>query len=136
MTRTLSDDLGTSGAVLVNLASKEYFGAIDSSRLPTGTRVVTPVFRDDGRIKSALAKRARGLMCRYMMENRVDSVEALHEFDVEGYKYAAAQSSDDTLVFTRRGGAPKPTSASKSKCWWCAVQFTVVWSNQAQSIEH
>lgn len=91
-------------AVLVNLASDEYFKAVKAGRL--AGRVVTPVFEDwkAGRYKiiSFYAKRARGLMSRFAIHNRVEDVEALKGFDCEGYAFAADASDADTLVFRRR----------------------------------
>ncbi|KAI9985938.1 hypothetical protein PInf_024729 [Phytophthora infestans] len=88
--------------ILVNVASQEYFKSLPSSALKAaGISVVDCVFKDDGKIKSVYAKRARGLMCRYLIQNRVDSVEGITGFDLEGYKYASSASSDETFVFTR-----------------------------------
>ena len=90
--------------VLVNLASDEYFKSVKPKKLKG--RIVTPVFEDwkGGRYKiiSFYAKRARGLMSRYVICNRVDEVEALQGFDAEGYAFAADASDADTLVFRRR----------------------------------
>lgn len=90
--------------VLVNLASEEYFKSVQADRL--GARVVTPVFEDwkGGRYKiiSFYAKRARGLMCRHAIRHRAMDVEALKDFDAEGYAFVEAASDDDTLVFRRR----------------------------------
>jgi cytoplasmic iron level regulating protein YaaA (DUF328/UPF0246 family) len=90
--------------VLVNLASEEYFKAVKADKL--GARVITPVFEDwkggRYRIISFYAKRARGLMCRYAITNRVADVDALKDFAVEDYAFAAEVSSDDRLVFRRR----------------------------------
>ncbi|KAF4133497.1 Peroxide stress protein YaaA [Phytophthora infestans] len=88
--------------ILANVASQEYFKSLPSSALKAaGISVVDCVFKDDGKIKSVYAKRARGLMCRYLIQNRVDSVEGITGFDLEGYKYASSASSDETFVFTR-----------------------------------
>jgi len=90
--------------VLVNLASEEYFKSVKPAKL--AARVVTPVFEDwkGGRYKiiSFYAKRARGLMCRYAIRNRIDDVARLKGFDYEGYAFAADASDADTLVFRRR----------------------------------
>jgi cytoplasmic iron level regulating protein YaaA (DUF328/UPF0246 family) len=90
--------------VLVNLASVEYFKVLERNALKA--RIVTPVFEDwkDGRygIVGFYAKRARGLMCRHAIDNRLDSVEALREFDREGYAFAPEASDADTWVFRRR----------------------------------
>ena len=90
--------------VLVNLASDEYFKSVKPRKL--AGRIVTPVFEDwkGGRYKiiSFYAKRARGLMSRYVITRRIDEVEALQGFDAEGYAFAADASDADTLVFRRR----------------------------------
>ena len=90
--------------VLLNLASDEYFKSVKPKKL--AGRIVTPVFEDwkGGRYKiiSFYAKRARGLMSRYVITSRIDEVEALQGFDAEGYAFAADASDADTLVFRRR----------------------------------
>ncbi len=90
--------------VLVNLASDEYFKSVKPKKLHG--RIVTPVFEDwkGGRYKiiSFYAKRARGLMSRYVITKRIDEIEALQGFDAEGYAFAADASDADTLVFRRR----------------------------------
>lgn len=90
--------------VLINLASQEYFKAVDTEQLPY--RIVTPVFKDwkNGQYKiiSFYAKKARGLMCRFQLQNRIDRPEGLKDFDLEGYSFNAAMSGEDSWVFTRR----------------------------------
>ena len=90
--------------VVLNLASDEYFKSVKPKKLKG--RIVTPVFEDwkGGRYKiiSFYAKRARGLMSRYVITHRIDEVEALQGFDAEGYAFAADASDTDTLVFRRR----------------------------------
>lgn len=90
--------------VLVNLASEEYFKSVKPKKLDG--RIVTPVFEDwkDGRYRviSFYAKRARGLMSRHAIRNRIDEVDALRDFAAEGYAFAAEASDADTLVFRRR----------------------------------
>jgi cytoplasmic iron level regulating protein YaaA (DUF328/UPF0246 family) len=91
--------------VLVNLASQEYFKAVDRKALPA-TRIVECVFEDwkgsGYKVVSFWAKRARGLMARWAILNRAARVEALREFDSDGYRFDAAASTDDRLVFRRR----------------------------------
>jgi cytoplasmic iron level regulating protein YaaA (DUF328/UPF0246 family) len=102
----LRERLQASGgeAVVVNLASQEYFKAADRPAL--GARVVECVFEDwkAGRYKiiSFFAKRARGLMARHAITARVQSVEALQAFASEGYAYAEQASEPERLVFRRR----------------------------------
>ena len=105
ITELLAADLKAAKArVLVNLASEEYFKSVKPALLDVP--VVQPVFEDwkGGRYKiiSFYAKRARGLMSRYVITNRIDEVDALQGFDAEGYAFAADASDADTLVFRRR----------------------------------
>lgn len=90
--------------LIVNLASVEYFKAVDRKALKA--RVVTCVFEEfrDGQYKviSFMAKRARGLMMRYAIDNELRSVKALEGFDIDGYGFDAEASSLDKLVFRRR----------------------------------
>lgn len=90
--------------VLVNCASNEYFRSVRPKLLDAP--VITPVFEDwkGGRYKviSFHAKRARGLMARYAVENRIDEPTALRGFDAEGYAFDKAASNDSTYVFRRR----------------------------------
>ena len=90
--------------VLVNLASQEYFKSIDRRVLKA--RVVECVFEDykDGKYKiiAFFAKRARGLMMRYVIEHQVNTVEGLTGFDSAGYAWAPDASGPDRLVFRRR----------------------------------
>lgn len=95
---------GTKAPVVINLASQEYFKAVDLKALKA--RVVQCVFQDwkNGawKIISFHAKRARGLMARYAIEHKVAKPEGLRGFDAEGYAYDAKASSADTLVFRRK----------------------------------
>lgn len=92
--------------VVVNLASQEYFKAVDRRTL--SARVVECVFEDwkSGKYKiiSFLAKRARGLMARYAVTQRLATPGQLEAFDLEGYAFAAAASQPDRLVFRRKLG--------------------------------
>ncbi|TPV56953.1 peroxide stress protein YaaA [Aestuariibacter sp. GS-14] len=89
--------------VLVNLASNEYFKSVKPKQVDG--MIVTPVFKDkkNGQYKiiSFFAKKARGLMARYIIQNRVDDVAGLKGFDTDGYYYSEAQSSATELVFLR-----------------------------------
>lgn len=105
VTRALNDAIAESGSqVLVNLASNEYFKAIEQKSLDA--RVVTPVFKDEknGRYKiiSLYAKKARGLMSAWIIHQRLNDVAGLEEFNAAGYRFDAAASEGDTLVFSRR----------------------------------
>ena len=89
--------------VLLNLASEEYFKVLQPKEL--GCPVISPVFQDakDGKYKiiSFYAKRARGLMARYVVENRLTDPADLKGFNLDGYKYYAADSKLDKPVFRR-----------------------------------
>lgn len=86
---------------LVNCASQEYFGAVDLSVL--GLRVVTPVFMEERggapKIVSFYAKRARGAMARFIIQNRLNDPASLTAFDTGGYRHAPEISALDRPVF-------------------------------------
>jgi len=105
LTLDLDEAIAASGsATLVNLASNEYSKAIDFKKLEA--EVVSPVFQDEknGQFKiiSFHAKKARGLMAAWLIRERLDRPAALTEFDVAGYRYAAAASKPGKPVFRRR----------------------------------
>ena len=89
--------------VLINLASNEYFKAVKKKSLDG--MIITPTFKDckNGQYKiiSFFAKKARGLMARYILETRVEDVQGLKNFDVDGYVFSEEQSSSTELVFLR-----------------------------------
>ncbi len=89
--------------VLVNLASNEYFGAVDSNRIDG--EIITPAFKEkkgnDYKIVSFFAKRARGMMSRYIIDHRLSDPKQLLNFDVDGYEYNPKLSSEFSPVFTR-----------------------------------
>lgn len=90
-------------SVLVNLASNEYFKSVRKKDI--AARIVTPVFMDkkDDKYKiiSFYAKKARGLMSRYIIQNRITEIEQINQFDSDGYQYNAALSEADAPVFLR-----------------------------------
>lgn len=93
-----------SSDVLVNLASNEYFKSVNKKLLaPT---IITPNFKDwkNGQYKmiSFFAKKARGLMARYIIENEITDVEQLKAFDVAGYQYSPELSKANDWIFTRK----------------------------------
>ncbi|MBH2044591.1 MAG: peroxide stress protein YaaA [Comamonadaceae bacterium] len=93
--------------VVVNLASQEYFKAVDRKALKA--RVIECVFEDwkggAYKIISFHAKRARGLMARYAIQQRVTAPRKLEEFDLEGYAFHPASSQPDRLVFRRHASS-------------------------------
>lgn len=93
----------TKGDLLINLASAEYFKAIDKRSLKKS--IITPIFKDEknGQYKviSFHAKKARGRMARYIVKNRISTPEALCAFAENGYHYNAALSTPTEPTFTR-----------------------------------
>lgn len=89
--------------VVINLASAEYFKSVDRRAL--NPPVIECVFQDERhgkwRVISFYAKKARGLMMRYAIENQITTVEALKKFDRAGYRYAPEASTAQRLVFRR-----------------------------------
>ncbi|MBA6340817.1 peroxide stress protein YaaA [Colwellia sp. MB02u-10] len=90
--------------VLINLASNEYFKAVNKKVLKA--EVITPAFKDwkNGQFKmiSFFAKKARGLMARYIIEHQITDLEKLKDFDVAGYQYSSELSKANDWVFTRK----------------------------------
>ena len=94
---------GEAEPVVLNLASNEYFKSVDKKTLKA--RVITPVFKEVkagvGKVIGFSAKRARGMMARYMIDNRLEKPEDLKSFDMDGYRYQKDQSNDNEWIFTR-----------------------------------
>ncbi len=90
--------------LLINLASKEYFTVL--GKLPEDINVVTPTFKDykngNYKIISFYAKKARGLMARWIIQNKVTNFEDLSKFDLDRYKYSKAESTATIPVFLRK----------------------------------
>ena len=104
ITDTLNQALKAQGDdVVINLASDEYFRSVKTKRLQG--QIIKPVFLDEknGKFKviSFYAKKARGLMSRYIIENRLTRPEQLTRFDSEGYFFDADASDKGELVFKR-----------------------------------
>lgn len=104
LTDTLNADLVSAKTeVLINLASNEYFKAVKPKLL--NADIITPQFKDlkNGQYKmiSFFAKKARGLMARYIIDNRITEPEALKSFSEAGYYYSDEQSHGDQWVFLR-----------------------------------
>lgn len=95
--------LESGSSILVNLASNEYFKSIDKKKLKA--EIVTPEFRDlkNGSYKmiSFFAKKARGLMTRFILENNITDVADLQAFDSDGYIFNPRLSNPGNPVFTR-----------------------------------
>lgn len=103
LTNALTTEPAFSDKVLINLASNEYFKAIKTKQL--NARIITPIFKDakNGQYKiiSFYAKKARGLMSRYIIDNKITQPEKIKAFDSDGYYFSEAQSKGDEWVFLR-----------------------------------
>ena len=105
ITNSLNEALAQQGdGVLINLASNEYFKSVKKKEL--NGEIITPAFKDwkNGQFKmiSFFAKKARGLMARYIIENRLTDKEQLKSFDVAGYQYSEELSQGNDWVYTRK----------------------------------
>ena len=102
LTNSLNKEL-KKNELFINLASNEYFSVIDTKKLKVP--VITPEFKDykDGKLKmiSFFAKKARGLMVRYIIDHDVETLDQLKSFNSEGYVFDENLSKENTLVFTR-----------------------------------
>ncbi len=105
-----AEDIGTD--ILVNCASQEYFGAVAPEALKL--RVITPAFMEDKggtpKIVSFYAKKARGAMARFIIQNRLSHPEALSGFDIGGYRYRPELSEPDAPVFVRADPGQGPSA--------------------------
>lgn len=102
ITKTLNDELADDD-LLINLASSEYFKAVNQKVLKVP--MITPVFKDfkNGQYKTIMtfAKKARGLMVRYIVDNDITTIDGLKGFNIDGYRFDENKSTDTELVFTR-----------------------------------
>ena len=102
VTASLNSEL-QENELFINLASNEYFSAVDTKTLKVP--VITPEFKDykDGKLKmiSFFAKKARGLMVRYIIDTNAETIADLKQFNYDGYAFDANLSKGNTLVFTR-----------------------------------
>jgi len=104
ITQDLQDALDSQGdGYLINLASDEYFKSLNKKKLKA--KIITPVFKDfkNGEYKflSFFGKKARGMMAKYILQNRISNPEDLKHFEEDGYFYNDNLSKDDIIVFTR-----------------------------------
>ncbi|WP_108809965.1 peroxide stress protein YaaA [Sphingorhabdus sp. Alg231-15] len=102
----LAKDLeGTNDRIIVNLASNEYWAAVKPHTSKLNARIIEIDFRKDGpdgpKFISFEAKRARGMMARYICENHLHDAETLKNFDSDGYRFDAEASTEDSLRFVR-----------------------------------
>ncbi|HKJ42981.1 MAG TPA: peroxide stress protein YaaA [Sunxiuqinia sp.] len=103
LTKTINKELKASGGPLINLASNEYYKAVDSKKIKAD--IISPAFKDlkNGQYKiiSFYAKKARGLMSRFIVKNNITNVGDLKAFDLEGYYFNNDLSKGKNWVFTR-----------------------------------
>ncbi|MHA7058342.1 peroxide stress protein YaaA [Aquimarina sp. M1] len=103
VTTALNDELNED-ELFLNLASNEYFGAVDKKKLKVP--IITPVFKDwkNDKLKviSFYAKKARGMMVRYIIDNEVETIEHLKGFNYDGYNFSEEYTTkSNELVFVR-----------------------------------
>ncbi len=100
--KSLNDEL-KDGELLVNLASTEYFKVLPKKVLKVP--MITPVFKDfkNGEYKTVMtfAKKARGLMVRYILDNNIKTIDGLKNFNKESYRFSEEMSTENELLFTR-----------------------------------
>lgn len=105
LTRYFSERLEKDDKVWLNVASHEYTKAINQKNLPKGTKMVTAVFKEQTpqgpKMKVVYAKKARGMMARYVIQNKIKKLEDVKGFDTEGYQFSPSLSSDKEWVFLR-----------------------------------
>ena len=104
ITDLINQDLEQAGSkILLNIASDEYYKSVKESKIQA--EIIKPVFLDqkNGKYKviSFYAKKARGLMARYMIENQIDQIEGLKSFQTDGYYFDVDSSLKGELVFKR-----------------------------------
>lgn len=104
ITAKLNQELAQSEQpILINLASNEYFSAIDLKKIKA--RIITPAFKENKNGKyqmvSFFAKRARGLMSRFIIQNNISDPEEIKAFDLDGYYFNNQLSKENDWVFTR-----------------------------------
>ncbi|MCC5920273.1 MAG: peroxide stress protein YaaA [Cyclobacteriaceae bacterium] len=89
--------------VVINLASNEYFKAIPNKKI--NGQLITPIFKeqkgDQLKVVAIYAKKARGMMARFIIENDIEKAEDIKSFDREGYSFVASASTDTDWVFAR-----------------------------------
>lgn len=100
--------------ILLNLASEEYSATVNVALLPSHFRYIKVVFWEDQRVVAVHAKRARGLMVRFLAERKATTLDDIVKFNAEGYQYINSKSDENTLVFNRPKLSTLKTKAAKS----------------------
>lgn len=90
---------------IINLASQEYFKSIEGLLEREDVTVITPTFKelrgDKYKIISLNAKKARGMMTRYIIQNEIEEIEEIKKFNLDGYEFNEEMSNEEEIVFTR-----------------------------------
>lgn len=112
ITESISMDLRNkvvsgNGRYLINLASDEYATAVNTADFPDDTKCIKIVFQEQGRVVAVHAKRARGLMVRYIADNLITNVDDVKKFDVEGYTFVEERSDETVFTFDRLKSSTK-----------------------------
>jgi hypothetical protein len=112
--------MGHRDRTIVNCASQEYFGAVDRAALKAPVLTCRFLEEKDGeaRIMSFFAKRARGAMARFAIDNRVERAADLKAFDRDGYRFVAGLSTDEEFTFAR----PQPPPIAQTRAETRALQ--------------
>ena len=104
ITKNIQESINKQGEkVLINLASNEYYKSVKTSKI--NTQIITPIFKeargDQYKVIVIFAKKARGLMSRYIIKNRIETPEEIKLFSEAGYFYNETLSNENEFVFTR-----------------------------------
>ena len=107
ITNSIRDELSSHrNKTLINLASIEYFKSVKPELLPD--KVITPVFKDFNngsyKVLGFFAKKARGYMASFIIKNRINKLDQIKDFDVDGYRFNVNFSTEARWVFTRKAG--------------------------------
>lgn len=101
----LSEKLMNDDNVIINLSSNEYYKTIVPELLPSKVRIVSVDFKEqkDDRLKQVVvhSKKARGMMARFIIKNKISNIEMIKGFDTDGYFFSPAESSPNKLTFIR-----------------------------------
>jgi len=105
LTTYLSERLKSDDKIWINLMSKEYTKVVDVKKLPSGVQIITPDFKEQTatgyRQVVVHTKKARGMLARFIIENKITDIEYLKAFDSEGYSYSEQLSKKGNWVFVR-----------------------------------
>ncbi len=105
LSRRFAEQMKADDNIWVNLSSKEYTKVINRKLLPKNHRVITPIFKEsrgEGYKQIVVyAKKARGMMTRFIIQNEIENIEYLKGFDTDGYTFSSQLSSEDEWVFIR-----------------------------------